>query len=30
VAEFSEWVGDAPQLLWFDGAQFRRIGDVNS
>jgi D-alanyl-D-alanine carboxypeptidase len=30
VAEFSEWVGDAPQLLWFDGVQFRRIGDVNS
>jgi hypothetical protein len=30
VAEFSEWVDDAPQLLWFDGAQFRRVGDVNS
>ncbi len=30
VVEFSEWVDDAPQLLWFDGAQFRRVGDVNS
>jgi hypothetical protein len=30
VAEFSEWVDDVPNLLWFDGVQFRRIGDVNS
>jgi CubicO group peptidase (beta-lactamase class C family) len=30
VAEFSEWVGEVPNLLWFDGAQFRRIGDAAS
>jgi CubicO group peptidase (beta-lactamase class C family) len=30
VAEFSEWVDDVPNFLWLDGAQFRRIGDVNS
>jgi D-alanyl-D-alanine carboxypeptidase len=30
VVEFSEWVDDVPNLLWFDGVQFRRIGDVDS
>ena len=30
VVEFSEWVNDMPNLLWFDGVQFRKIGDVNS
>jgi D-alanyl-D-alanine carboxypeptidase len=28
VAEFSEWVDEVPNLLWFDGAQFRRVGDI--
>jgi hypothetical protein len=26
VVEFSEWVGEVPRFLWFDGVQFRRIG----
>ena len=28
VAEFSEWINEVPNLLWFDGAQFRRVGDL--
>jgi D-alanyl-D-alanine carboxypeptidase len=28
VAEFSEWVDQVPNLLWFDGAQFRRVEDI--
>jgi hypothetical protein len=26
VAEFSEWVDEVPNFLWFDGVPFRRIG----
>ena len=26
VVEFSEWVGEVPRFLWFDGVQFRRTG----
>jgi hypothetical protein len=26
VVEFSEWVGEVPRFLWFDGVQFRRVG----
>ena len=30
VAEFSELIGEKPNLLWIDGVQFRRIEEVTS
>jgi hypothetical protein len=29
IAEFAEWTEQRPNFLWFDGVQFRRIGDAN-
>jgi CubicO group peptidase (beta-lactamase class C family) len=30
VAEFSGWIGEIPHLLFYDGGDFRRIGEANS
>jgi hypothetical protein len=30
VAEFSGWVKEIPHLLFYDGGDFRRIGEANS
>jgi hypothetical protein len=29
IAEFAEWTEQRPNFLWFDGVQFRRVGDAN-
>jgi hypothetical protein len=30
IVEFTEWTEHRPNFLWFDGVQFRRIGDANA